>query len=84
VPGANGCRVERAPPMTATLTGSVSWLVKSRSACVACPFMSFTPKTSDCGKEAETETARFGVVGGSSSAWMTVTLAWAWKLGWQF
>ena len=68
MPGANGCKVERAPPMTATLTGSVSWLVKSRSACVACPFTSFTPKTSDCGKEAETDTARLGVVGGDSSS----------------
>ena len=47
--------------MKATLIGvSGSSLMKLRRAWVGCPFTSLTPKISDCGKEAETFTARDG------------------------
>jgi len=57
--------------MREMVTGSGSLLVKSRTALVAWPLMSLTPKTSEFGKEAETERARLGVVGAASASFST-------------
>ncbi len=54
--------------MREIVTGSGSLLVKSSTALVAWPLMSFTPKTSELGKEAETERARLGVEEGFSAS----------------
>lgn len=48
--------------------GSVSKFATERTAWVAWPLTSFTPKTSLSGKEAEIETARLGEVLGDSSS----------------
>jgi hypothetical protein len=86
VPGANGCKVDKAPPMRATWTGSASLFVKSKTACVACPLMSLTPKTSALGKDAETETARLGDAAGvssSSSTWGNDDVSFLSWAGWE-
>jgi hypothetical protein len=64
---ANGLREDSAPPTNAMVTVSGSLLVKSRRAWVAWLLISFTPKTSADGKDADTETARFGVCAGVST-----------------
>lgn len=74
-PSGRSCRVESMPPTTATVTGAGSLLVKERMADVAWLFTSLMPKISAWGKEAETLTARFGVVGGESSSCSGVCVA---------
>lgn len=63
-PSGNCCKLANAPPTNDTVTGSASLLVKSSIALVACPLMTFTPKTSADGNLAETETAILGATGG--------------------
>jgi hypothetical protein len=67
--------VDKAPPITATVTGSASLFLISTMAWFAWPFTSFTPKTSACGNEAVTETARLGGRAVSSDAYLMLLLA---------
>ena len=62
-----GSGPQREPPIKATVTGAGSSLVIERRAWVGWPLTSLTPKTSACGNEVETLTARLGEVFVSTS-----------------